>query len=133
MNLLLAFLHGEGIVLWIFLLVGVGVLVGAALLFYIWLRRTKLSALYLAFAYLIPVAVLCVLYAVSADYWLSLLSYGLTLPWSALGFWGLLAIPNSGFSDRELDVLFAVVMLFCAGVNAVILYGVGVMARRLIK
>ena len=134
MNLLLAFLSVDVIALLITLLVTVGVLVGVPLLFYLWLRQTELPALYLALAYLLPVAVLCVLPSVAeAHSKLSsvsvLSSFILTLPWSALARWGLQVVSDPLLSDSE----YAVMMLLCAGVNAVILYFVGVRVRRPMK
>ena len=116
MNLLLAFLSVDVKALLIALLVTVGVLVGVPLLFYLWFRQTEVPALYLALAYLLPVAVLRVLPSVTESHSTfssaSVLSgLILTPPWSALARWGLHVVSDPLLSYSEYTVL----MLLCAG------------------
>ena len=118
------------------LFAGVIVLVGFPLLLYVWLWHTKVSELKLTFAYFISVALLCVALALNPNDPTSILSltaflvsFILTLPWSVVAGWVLSEVRNSALSDRE----FAVVMLFGAGLNAVLLYFIAAKMRRLIK
>lgn len=134
----LAFFHGDPfgvliIPLLIALVLGVFIFIATAVLFYRF-RHSKLVALYLTLPYLITIVVLAVLFAVSATdsllFFISFLSsFILTLPWSALGRAGLQSAFNPSLSRSEILAVF----LIGAGLNALIVYGLGVMVRRLFK
>ena len=135
MNLsLLTFLHGE-IALVGIVLAGLIALIGVPLVLYVWLWHTRITELQLACAYLVLMAVLCVVFS-GANVSLSLLSltfsflgFILTLPWSAMVGWGLSGMFNWELSDGE----FAVVMMLGALINSVLLYFGAVKMRRLIE
>lgn len=132
---LLAFLHGEQALVGI-ALAGLIALIGVPLVLYLWLWHTKISELQLACAYLAFVAVLCLVYSSGPSRPPSILSLTpsflgliLTLPWSAIIGWGLSEMFKWGLSDRE----FAVVMMFAALINSVLLYFAAVKMRRKIE
>ena len=137
-NLHLALLHGEQVLVGL-LLAAVIVIVAIPLLLYLWLWYSKFSELSIAVAYFAIVVVLCVVFAIKPNDPTSMISLGafslsfiLTLPWSALaGFviGELMKAQDSILGDRP----FALVIVLCAGVNAVILYFIAVKMRRLIK
>ena len=128
-----AFFHGDPFTVLIIpgliaLLVGVALFVATALLFYISLTKNKLPPLYFTLPYVIPMALLFVLLAASSTgsglYFISFgSSFGLSLPWSALGHWAL----RSGAGDS------AAIVVFGAVVNTIILYSIGIVARKLKK
>ena len=133
MNLPLAFLHGE----WILVplaLAGLMALIGVPLMLYFWLWRTKVSELKLAIGYFLFVGVLCIIFGSGGPanpasiLWniASALAFILTLPWNLLAAWAFGALRGS---DRE----FAIMMLLGGGVNAVLLYLVAIKLRRLIR
>ena len=133
MNLSLAFLHGEQALIGL-VLAGLIALIGIPLLLYLWLWHTKVSELKLAIAYLVLVAILCVVFT-RTRFPLSMLSltpfalaFILTLPWSAVAIWALEG-RDAAINDHE----FAVTMVLGAGINAVLLYLAAVKMRRLIK
>lgn len=135
MNLYLAFLHGEHMLMAL-LLAAIIAFVGFPVLLYLWLWRTEISELKLAFGYFMSSAVLCGVSALSPNdpasilpLTASALGFILTLPWNVLVGWALGEARNAELSDRE----FAVVMLFSAGFNAVLLYFVAAKMRRLIQ
>ena len=134
MNLSLAFLHGEQVLIGLGL-AGLIVLIGGPLVLYVWLWHTKVSELKLTAAYLIFMALLCVVFGSSPDITsilsltISMLGYILSLPWSVLASWAVSEARNSPVSDRE----FALLMMFAAGINAVLLYLAAVKMRRLIR
>ncbi len=133
-----AFFHGDPITVlfipWLVALgVGVAVLVTTASLFRSSSSQKKLPAIYFVLPYLIPVAVLLFLLAASSTgSGLSFISYGssflITLPWSALGHWLMHQLSNSGRVEDSVGVIVA-----GAGLNTIILYCVGMVARRLNK
>ena len=132
---LLAFLHGEQALVAI-ALAGLIALMGVPLLLYVWLWHTKVSELQLACAYLVFVGVLCAVSASVANgppFLLSLippfLAFILTLPWSAIGGWGLSEMFDWQLSDGQ----FAVIMMLGALINSVLLYFAAVKMRRLIQ
>ena len=136
MNLPLAFLHGE----WILVPLGLAALttlIGVPLVLYIWLWRTKLSELKLAIAYLIFVGVLCIIFgsdgpaSPSSVLWntVSALGFILTLPWNLLAGW----LFDAWLGPEVYDHEFAIMMLLGAGINAVLLYLVAIKLRRLIS
>ena len=133
MNFSSAFLHGEAALVGL-LFAGVIALVGVPLVLYVWLWHTKLSELKLTVAYLILMAVLCVVFgsgpSLSSIFSLTISMLGLilSLPWSALASWALSEARNSPVSDRE----FALLMMLAAGINAVLLYFAAAKMRRLI-
>ena len=115
------------------LVVGVGVLVTTASLFRRSSTQKKLPAIYFVLPYLIPVAVLLFLLAASSTgSGLSFISFGssflLTLPWSALGHWLMRQLSNSGRVGDSVGLIVA-----GAGLNTMILYCVGIVARVLRK
>jgi len=134
----LAFLHGEQILIGILLAAAI-ILVCFPVLLYIWLWHSKVSELKLADAFFGFVTALAVMLIVMPNDPTSIfsltvfsLSFILTLPWSALagGVLGeILKARGSGLGDNG----FAVVMIFSAGINAVILYFIAVKLRRLIE
>ena len=135
MSLSLAILHGEQALVG-FALAGLIVVIGTPLLLYVWLWHTRITALKLASAYFVSVALLCIVLALSTFSPISLLSltayslcFILSLPWSVLAGGALWEIRNSVLSDRELTV----VMFFGACVNAVLLYFAAAKMRRLIE
>ncbi|MFY9622360.1 MAG: hypothetical protein WAM70_18790 [Pyrinomonadaceae bacterium] len=133
-----AFFHGDPVTVLfvpglVALGVGVAVLVTTASLFRRSSTQKKLPAIYFVLPYLIPVAVLLVLLAASSTgSGLSFISFGssflLTLPWSALGHWVLDQVHNSGPVRDSVGVIVA-----GAGLNSMILYCVGIVARVLRK
>ena len=136
MNLPLAFLHGE----WILVPLGLAVLIaliGVPLVLYIWLWRTKISELKLAIGYLLFVAVLCFMFGSSGPanpasiLWntASALGFILTLPWNLLATWVFSNLRGSEVSDHDI----AIMMLLGGGVNAVLLYLIAIKLRRLIR
>jgi hypothetical protein len=134
-NLTLAFLHGEEVLIGLPLAAGI-ILVGVPLLLYIWLWHTKVSELKLAIVYCALVSLLCGMLSLNlhARPSVSLLTalclgFLLTLPWSALGEWLLSNVDVSAIGDHKLEV----VMLFGAVINAVILHFIAVKMRRLIR
>jgi hypothetical protein len=134
----LALLHGEQFLVG-FLFAAVIVIVGFPVLMYFWLWRSTISESKLALTYFVVVAVLCLLFSITPNNPTSIpsfiaysISFILTLPWSALaGFviGEMLEARGSTLGDR----LFALVIVICAGVNAVILYFIALKMRRLIK
>jgi ABC-type sugar transport system permease subunit len=130
-----AFFHGDPFTVLIIpalvaLVVVVFVIVATAILVYDPLKQNKVPALYFALPYFIPVALILVLLAISSKgsglHSISFVSsFFLTLPWSALGHWALdsLADPRSPVSDS------AAVIVAAAGVNTLILYCLGIVAR----
>lgn len=132
---LLAFLHGEQALVGI-VLAGLIALIGVPLLLYVWLWHTKVSELQLACAYLVFVAVLCVVYASSVNdppsmlsLTPSLLGFILTLPWSAVVGLGVSEMFDWQLSDGK----FALIMMLGALINSVLLYFAAVKMRRLIQ
>jgi len=134
MNLILAFLHGEQVLIGLGL-AGLIVLIGGPLVLYVWLWHTKVSELKLTIAYLILMAILCVVFGTSSNIssilslTMSMLGYILSLPWSVLASRAVSAATNSEVSDQQ----FALLMMLAAGINAVLLYLAAVKMRRLIK
>ena len=132
---LLAFLHGEQALVAI-AFAGLIALFGVPLVLYVWLWHTKLSGLQLACAYLVLMAVLCAFYSSGPTRPPSLLAltpsflaFILTLPWSAIAGWGLSEMFKWELSDGQ----FAVVMMFAALINSVLLYVAAVKMRRKIE
>lgn len=136
MNLPLAFLHGE----WILVplaLAGLTALIGVPLALYVWLWHTKVSELKLAIAYLIFVGVLCIIFGSAGPAnpaWIlsntaSALGFILTLPWNLLAGWAFSILRGSEVNDHE----FAIMMMIGGGVNAVLLYLVALKLRHLIQ
>ena len=112
------------------LVVLVLVIVATAILVYDPLKRNKVPPLYFALPYFVLVAMLLVLLAISSKdsglYSNSFVSsFCLTLPWSALGHWALHSLANPGSPVRDSVAVIAA----SAGVNTLILYGVGIVAR----
>lgn len=134
----LAFLHGEQVIIGL-LVAGAIILAGLPLLLYIWLWYSNLSELKLALIYFVSVSALCAVsgfipYDRGSAFSLMVFSFSfiLTLPCSALAgevFSEMMKARDSVLGDSA----FAVVMLFCAGVNAVILYFIAVKMRRSIQ
>lgn len=129
-----AFLHGEQVLVAL-LFAGVITLLGIPVL-YVWLWHTKVSELKLAIAYFMIATVMCAGLAFGAfnpvamlPLTASALGFILSLPWSLVLGWGVSEALNLKLGDRGL----AVVMLFGAGVNAVLLYFAAVKMRRLIE
>lgn len=124
MNLSPAFFHGEQ-ALAAFGLGGLVIVIAVPLVFYIWLRHTKLSERTLTLIYAISTAVLCGLSAflskdpVSVFQLMVFTMAGiLTLPWNVITLIVIsLAAPNSDISDGEI----VVTMVLGAGVNTMIL------------
>ena len=124
MNLSLAFFHGEQALVAL-VLGGLIVVAAVPLVFYVWLRHTKSSALKLTYIYVVSTAVLCVLIAVTTDDQLSLfhltvatVAFILTLPWNVITLYAVSFAGNSDIGDREMIAA----MLLGAGVNAWILF-----------
>lgn len=133
MNLYPAFLHGEQALVAL-LFAGIIALLGVPVL-YFWLWHTKVSALKLAIAYFVIAAVMCAQLAFGEpnpgsipSLTASALGLILSLPWSVGVGWVLSTTLNLDFDDRAVGV----VMLFGAGVNAVLLYFAAAKMRRLI-
>lgn len=133
-----AFFHGDPIIglfipALVALVVGIAVLGNTVSLFQRSSTQEKLPAIYFVLPYLIPVAVLLGLLAVSPTHsGLSYISFGssflLTLPWSALGYWLMNRLSNSGRVEDSVGVI-----VLSAGVNTAILYCLGMVAGRLKK
>ena len=134
MNWFPALVHGEQILVGL----GLGALIACILvpaLLYICLRHTEISELQLALTYFTVTAVLCGFSAFGPDNPPSIssataftLTFILTLPWNALvGVFSLYR--DTYLSDRQ----FAVVMLFGAVSNAVLLYFAAIKLRRIIR
>ena len=131
-------LHGEQLLVALALAGGI-VVIGVPILLYIWLWHWEVSEWKVAFGYFLFVATLCVLPFTGASEARSvfsltnfLLAFILSLPWSAFAAFVLheiLETRGESLGDRAL----AIVMLFCAGVNAVLLYFIARKMRRLIK
>lgn len=130
-------LHGEQLLVAL-ALAGVIVVIGGPILLYIWLWHSEVSESKLAFGYFLFVATLCAVPFIGSPAPLSVfslttfsLAFILSLPWSVSGFvlHEILETRGEALGDRSL----AMVMLFCAGVNAVLLYFIARRMRRLIK
>ena len=134
MSLPLAFLHGEQVLVGL-LFGGLLAFMGGPLVLYVWLWHTNVSELKLTVAYLILMAILCVVFgsspSVSSVFSLTMSMLGLilSLPWSVLASWALSEATNSEVSDRQ----FALLMMLAAGINSVLLYLAAVKMRRLIR
>lgn len=130
-----AFFHGDPFTVIIIpgliaLVVWVAVIVSTALLFYFSLKQKKVPALYFPLPYIIPVALLLVLLVFSTKgsdlYIVSYVSsFFLTLPWSALGLRVLRSLASPGTRVGDSIAL----LMAGAGLNTLILYGVGIVAR----
>lgn len=124
MNLSLAFFHGvQGLVALV--LAGLIVVVSVPLVFYVWLWHTKSSGRKLAVTYVVVMAVLCGLMAVTANertslfhLTVSLIAFILSLPWNVVTLWAISMSGNAITSDLETGAA----MLLGAGVNAMILF-----------
>ena len=131
-------LHGEQVLVAL-ALAAVIAIISVPVLLYIWLWHSKVSESKLALGYFLFMATLCVVPFTGSLEPLSvfslttfLLAFILSLPWSAFAGFVLHEMfdtPGEPLGDRA----SAVVMLFCAGVNAVLLYFIARKMRRLIK
>ena len=135
MNLPLAFLHGEQVLVGLALAVLMA-LVGVPLVLYVWLWHTKVSEFKLAVGYLILMAVLSAVFGLAPFnptsilyLTVSMLGLLLTLPWNVLASWVLSKALNTEIGDDG----FAVLMMLAAGINAVLLFFAARKMRRLIK
>jgi hypothetical protein len=124
MNLSLAFLHGEQVLVG-FIFTAVIVLLGFPLLIYVWLRHTKLSEKKLALAYFIVTAGACGMLALGVPdsayiptLTVAYFAFILTLPWNVITIVALYVFGNQFMSDKEA----VLVMLMGAGINTMLLY-----------
>ena len=127
-------LHGEQILIAL-LIAAVIVVVCVPVLLYFWLWHSRVSEAKLAVAYFVIVTVLWGIFAINPNRPTSLVSFTafsigfiLTLPWSAVASFMVVEF-SPGLGERP----FALISVFLAAVNAVILYFIGVKMRRLIK
>lgn len=132
MNLPLAFLHGEQVLVALGLAALIA-LIGVPAVLYVWLWHTKVSEFKLVLAYLLLMAILAVVFSSNNDptamfsLTLSGLGFILSLPWSVLAGWVLSKAFNSDVSDGAVAIL----MMVGACINAVLLYFAAVKMRRL--
>lgn len=131
-------LHGEQFLVAL-ALAGVIALIGVPVLLYIWLWHSQVSESKLALGYFLFVATLCVVPFTAFQEPLSVFSLTavslaliLSLPWSAFAGFVLHEILEARGEPLE-DRAFAIVMLFSAGVNAVLLYFIARKMRHLNK
>jgi len=130
-----AFFHGEQVIAGLGLAALITVII-IPLLIYFWLWHTQISELQLAVAFFIFMVVVCGWFALSKPdstsiFQLMLIGLGLilSLPWNLLAGW-LLSLVIKG---EPTDWHFAVVMLFGAAINAVLLYYAAIRMRRIIR
>ena len=124
MNLSLALFHGvQGLVALV--LAGLIIVVSVPLVFYVWLWHTKASGRKLTVTYVVVMAVLCGLMAVTTNdrtssfhLTVSLIAFILSLPWNVVTLWAVSMAGNAIISDLETGAA----MLLGAGVNTMILF-----------